>query len=224
MKIKSKENFLDTIQNERAWRRQELTNFRSIIYQSKRSNNSTLIRTGVLLLYAHWEGYIKKVCEAFFYYLNFKSHKYSELKSNFVAIGLIEKFNGNFPQRKFESYLSSVNFTLVESKDEKFRIDVQSRVDTKSNLNTEVLSELLSMLGLDTEHFENNKFHIDSRLLKFRNAIAHGERTENNPELQIDNEEFEDLYQRIMALIDYFDTLVMNHLELESYKLKSNCN
>lgn len=219
MKIKSKDNFLDFIQNDRAWRRQELTNMKAMIYQSRNSNNSILIRSAILLLYAHWEGYIKKVCESFFYYLNFKGHKYEELKPNFIALGIAEMFNGHFPQKKFTSYSKSVSFVLNVSKQKKFKIDVDSRVDTKSNLNTDVLLELLNMIGINADHFENNKHHIDNRLLKLRNAIAHGERTENNPELQINIEEFNDLNQRINALIDHFESLVINHLELESYKI-----
>ena len=218
MKIKSKECFLDTIQSERAWRRKELTNLKSLIHQSKRSNSDTLLRAGVLLLYSHWEGYVKIVCEAFFHYLNFKGHKYSELQPNFLAVGVANEFNGNFPQKRFGSYLKSVNFVLSEASNLKFKIDVKSRVDTGSNLNTEVLVELLNMLGVETEHFTNNQQYIDSKLLKYRNAIAHGEKTENNPELSIGNSEFNELYTRVNALMDYFETIVCNHIELEKYK------
>lgn len=219
MKIKSKEIFLDTIQGERAWRKQELTNLKYLIHQSKDTNNSVLLRSGVLLLYAHWEGYIKKVCESFFCYINFKAYKYSELNSNFTALGMAEIFNGNFSINKYKSYSKLVVFALKESKTEKFKIDIASRIDTKSNLNTEVLVELLCMLGLDSEYFENNRHHIDNRLLKLRNAIAHGERTDNNPDFFIGREDFDDLYQRINALTDYFEAIVINHLELESYKI-----
>lgn len=219
MKIKSKEVFFDTIQKERAWRRKELSNLKGLIHQSRDSHNQTLLRAGVLLMYSHWEGYIKKVCEAFFHYMNFKGMKYCVLNDNFVALGIAEKFNGNFPQKKFNSYSASVNFVLNESKEEKFKIDVALRIDTKSNLNSEVLSELLGMVGVDDSHFISNKYHIDNRLLKYRNAIAHGERTENNPDLFFDIDEFNDLYSRINELTDFFENIVSNHLELESYKV-----
>jgi len=219
MKIKSKEVFFDTIQKERAWRRKELSNLKGLIHQSRDSHNQTLLRAGVLLMYSHWEGYIKKVCEAFFHYMNFKGLKYCVLNDNFVALGIAEKFNGNFPQKKFNSYSASVNFVLNESKEEKFKIDVALRIDTKSNLNSEVLSELLGMVGVDDSHFISNKYHIDNRLLKYRNAIAHGERTENNPDLFFDIDEFNDLYSRINELTDFFENIVSNHLELESYKV-----
>lgn len=219
MKIKSKTDFLDFIQSERAWRKKELTNIKYLIHASRKSNRDLLIRSGILLLYAHWEGYVKKVCEGFFHYLNFKGLKYNELQSNFIALGVSEEFNWNFPQKKYSSYAKAVSFVLDQAHERKFRIDVGARVDTKSNLNYEVLFDLLNMLGISCEHFENNQYHIDNRLLKYRNAIAHGERTDNNPDLNIAFEDFIDLDSRIGELIDHFETLVINHLELESYKV-----
>lgn len=219
MKIKSKDNFLDFIQSERAWRKKELTNIKYLIHGSRKSSSDVLIRSGVLLLYAHWEGYVKKVCEGFFYYLNFKGLKYSQLQTNFIALGVSEEFNWNFPQKKYSSYAKAVSFVLDRAKECKFNIDVSARVDTKSNLNYEVLLNLLNMLGIVCDHFKNNQHHIDNRLLKYRNAIAHGERTDNNPDLNITFDDFTDLDSRIGELMDHFETLVINHVELESYKI-----
>lgn len=218
MKIKSKECFLDVIQSERAWRRKELTNLGSLIHKSREVHNTTLVRAGILLLYSHWEGYIKKVCEAFFHYMNFKAHKYSDLKPNFIAMGIANDFNGNFPQKKFDSYMKSVSFIISDSDKRTFNVDVDSRVDTKSNLSTEVLVDLLNMVGIDTEHFTNNQQYIDSKLLKYRNAIAHGERTDNNPDLSIGEAEYLELYLRVNALLDHFESIICNHIELETYK------
>lgn len=219
MKIKSKNCFLDFIQSERAWRKKELTNIKSLMHTSRKTNSEVLIRAGILLLYAHWEGYVKKVCEAFFYYLNSKGLKYSELKPNFIALGVSEEFNWNFPQKKYSSYSRAVSFVMERVNKCKFNIDVTARVDTKSNLNFEVLLDLINMLGINFEYFQNNQHHIDSRLLKYRNAIAHGERTDNNPDLYISYDDFIDLDSRINELTDHFETLVINHLELESYKV-----
>lgn len=219
MKIKSKDCFLDLIQRERAWRKKELTEIKHLMHASKKSKNDVLIRSGILLLYAHWEGYVKKVCEGFFYYLNFRGLKYSELQPNFIALGVSEEFDWNFPQKKYSSYIKAVSFVMNRTKEQKFNIDVSARIDTKSNLNSEVLFDLLSMLGIDCEHFIKNKHHIDNRLLKYRNAIAHGERTDNNPDLCIAFDDFIDLDSKINELMDHFETLVMNHLELETYKI-----
>ncbi|EJB8454947.1 MULTISPECIES: MAE_28990/MAE_18760 family HEPN-like nuclease [Vibrio harveyi group] len=222
MKIKSKEHFLDVIQAERAWRRKELSNMKSLIHQSRDAHQDMLVRAGILLLYSHWEGFVKKGCEAFFTYLNFKAYKYSDLQPNFLAVGLIEQYNGHFPPKKVSAYFSAVDSILNSFHGQKFKIDVQVRVDTKSNLTRDVLVDLLNMVGLDPTHFENHQGDIDHKLVKYRNAIAHGERTEYNPELYIDSTQFNDLFDRIDALINHFENMIINYVELESYKITSD--
>ncbi|WP_419832154.1 MAE_28990/MAE_18760 family HEPN-like nuclease [Endozoicomonas atrinae] len=192
---------------------------KSLIHGARASHSHTLVRSGILLLYSHWEGYVKKVCEAFFYYLNFKAIRYSELSNNLRALGIISEFDNNFPSKKFSSYVKSVNFILTECENKKFKLDIEKNIDTQSNLNIEVLNDLLNKVGVDSTHFINNKVHIDNRLLKCRNAIAHGERTDNNPDLLLSSEEFYDLYEKVTSLMDHFENLVINHLELETYKI-----
>ena len=85
-------------------------------------------------------------------------------------------------------------------------------------MNVEVLDELLNMLGINTDYFSNNILHIDNRLLKYRNAIAHGERTDNNPEFFVSSEDFDDLYEKVNELTDYFEDIIINYLETEGYK------
>jgi len=218
MKIKTKDNFLDYIQSERSWRRQELTNIKALVHSSRNFSQNTIIRCAILLLYSHWEGYIKKVCEAFFRYLNFKSFKYTDLKINFIAIGVEKEFRTKLQHKQFNTYLESVKFILEDCSDKKFKINVETSIDTKSNLNTEVLDNLLNMIGIYTDHFNNHKSYIDNKLLKYRNAIAHGERTDNNPNYYVSLEDFNLLYDRINELTDHFESLIINYLESEGYK------
>lgn len=219
MKIRSKEEFFDFIQAERAWRRKELTNCKALVHKARESYNQTVVRAGILLLYAHWEGYIKKVCEAFFMYLNFRGLKYSELNTNFLVVGFSEKLGGSSSYSRHSSSKEFVSFILNECKSKKFKIDIATRIDTRSNLNSEVLLELIEMLGINPNHFISNKHHIDNRLLKLRNAIAHGERTEFNPDFSINADDFNDLYERINGLVDSFESEICNHIELEKYRL-----
>ena len=219
MKIKSKEHLLDYIQAERSWRRKELTNIKSLVYSSREVHNHTIIRSAVLLLYSHWEGYVKKVFEGFFCYLNFKSLKHKDLKVNLIALSSSKEITHNLTHKKYSSYLKSVKFILEDCSEKTFKINVDDCVDTRSNLNVEVMNELLSMLGINTEYFSNNILHIDIRLLKYRNAIAHGERTDNNPEYFVSSNDFDDLYEKLNELTDSFETIIINYLETEGYKV-----
>ena len=139
---------------------------------------------------------------------------------NFKSLGILEQFDGDFPYKNFSSYLKTTEFITKDSENIKFNLNIAKHIDTKSNLNTDVIIDLTKKLGIDCSIFISNKHHIDSRLLKYRNAIAHGERTDNNPDYYITREQYYELYERINTLMDQFATLVMNHVELESYKLK----
>ncbi len=220
MKVRTKNEFLDLIQEEKAWRGKELRNIKSLVRDSRNAFEHTVTRAALLLLYSHWEGYIKKITELFFHYLNFKGIKYSELSMNFKSLGILEQFDGDFPYKNFSSYLKTTEFITKDSENIKFNLNIAKHIDTKSNLNTDVIIDLTKKLGIDCSIFISNKHHIDSRLLKYRNAIAHGERTDNNPDYYITREQYYELYERINTLMDQFATLVMNHVELESYKLK----
>lgn len=219
MKIRTKEQLLDFIQAERSWRRKELTNIKSLVHSSREVHNHTIIRSAVLLLYSHWEGYVKRVFEGFFYYLNFKSLKHKDLKINLIALSSSREMTHNLSHKRFSSYLKSVRYILEDCNEKKFKVNVNDCVDTKSNLNVEVMDELLSMLGIDTDYFSNNILHIDNRLLRYRNAIAHGERTDNNPNYFVSSEDFDDLYEKVNELTDSFESLILNHLETEGYKV-----
>lgn len=144
--------------------------------------------------------------------------KYSELTNNLKALGIYSQFEGQFPYNKFDSYLKVTNFVIYDCLQQSFNLDVTKHVDTRSNLNSEVLQELVTKVGIDNSFVEENKFHIDSRLLKYRNAIAHGERTDNNPDFNISKQDFYDLYDRVNICTDHFETLLLNHIEMETYK------
>lgn len=173
----------------------------------------------MLLLYSHWEGYVKKVFEGFFYYLNFKSLKHKDLKVNLIALSSSKEITHNLSHKRFSSYLKSVEYILEDCNERKFKINIESCIDTRSNLNVEVMDELLSMLGINTNYFNNNILHIDNRLLKYRNAIAHGERTDNNPEYFVSPDDFDALYEKVNELTDHFESLIINYLETEGYKV-----
>ena len=66
MKIKNIEELEDRIDGELAWRKKELISIKNDIRSSENkdiSERSRLIRSGIAMLYAHWEGAIKSLAE-----------------------------------------------------------------------------------------------------------------------------------------------------------------
>lgn len=62
MKIRTVEILSDKISEDLAWRKKELTDLKYIIDTKSLSlvRKSLLGRCGIAILYAHWEGFIKK--------------------------------------------------------------------------------------------------------------------------------------------------------------------
>ncbi|MEI8612076.1 MAE_28990/MAE_18760 family HEPN-like nuclease [Enterovibrio sp. Hal110] len=221
MKIRSKTELLEAIQQDKVWRFKELINLRGAIQCSRKSNKNILLRSGVLLLYAHWEGFVKNSCQYYFRYLNHKSIKYSELTLNYRALGIPYQFeSNNFPSNNFSAFYKAADFIKNPQNHGIFRVDVD-KISTQSNLNTEVMIGLLNMIGLDSQFITNHHHHIDERLLKYRNAIAHGENTSFSTDYDITEVSFSDLYERIKALIDEFESRLTNHFECENFMVSA---
>ncbi|MDC5044252.1 MAE_28990/MAE_18760 family HEPN-like nuclease, partial [Acinetobacter baumannii] len=95
------------------------------------------------------------------------------------------------------------------------QIDPYRFIDTKSNLNSEVLEEIMGKIGLDTSSFELKANFIDESLIKMRNAIAHGEY--RNIELQ----DFLDIYDGTMILIENFFNEILNFVVQKKFLLSA---
>jgi hypothetical protein len=85
-------------------------------------------------------------------------------------------------------------------------------VETKSNLSSEVLKEIVYTLGLDYKEYEIKAKLIDDTLLKNRNEVAHGKF------VLVDTEEFINLHTTIVELIDLFANQISNAVSAKAYK------
>lgn len=84
-------------------------------------------------------------------------------------------------------------------------------VDTRSTLNTDVVSDICVICGIASDHFEQNRTFLDVLLLKRRNAIAHGQQE------YIQTDEIDDFVANVLALMGVFRTLLENKVYTKSY-------
>ena len=211
MKIRSAEELEDYISKEFAWRRKELTNLRNLALGAKDSTKNLLLKACITTLYSHWEGFVKNISIAYCMLLNTRKLKYSELIDNFKVYSILNSFKEGFPHKRFKSYLEVVNILNTVMSDN-LVIDYDKHIDAKSNLNSEVLFDIIQKLGLDYTLFELKENLIDEKFLGTRNAISHGEYRE------IELDTFNDLYDEITDLINLFKNQILNATYTESYK------
>ena len=86
-----------------------------------------------------------------------------------------------------------------------------SLIDTKSNLNTDVIKEICVICSVESLHFETKRVFLDQLLLKRRNAIAHGQQE------FIHEAGMNDLVADILALMQHFRTLLENKVYQKQY-------
>ncbi|MGQ5796875.1 MAE_28990/MAE_18760 family HEPN-like nuclease [Serratia sp. IR-2025] len=218
MKVKSKEMFIDEIAKDSAWRKHELSVMRKLIDSSSGVAKHSAIRASVVMLYSHWEGHIKKAGKLYINYLNHLGLKYSAMSENNLTVGLFSNFNSENQGRSFYSFGKYVDFITVKHGNDKFNVDSDKVINTKSNLQLEVLSEIFAVIGISDTQFLSNKLYIDEKLLKYRNCIAHGEDTRKNEEIKLDPVSYQELHEKVVELIAVFDTDLCNHVVLEKYK------
>lgn len=210
-KIFNFDTLSSSVEEDFAWRRKELKIIKDQIPSNPSPLQSAALRFSVPILYAHWEGFVKKSCE---YYLEFVSNKYlphRDLKSQFIALSLNRKF-GKLEIKNIEEKTKTVEF-LISEFDKSANIPIKNVIQTKSNLRYEVFEEIVFILDLDASLFSSKKSLIDD-LVDARNNIAHGSF------LRIDFKTYVDMHDDTIGLMSVLKTELENSAIMKRF-LKS---
>jgi hypothetical protein len=214
MKIRTIEHLNDILSNELAWRKKELSVLRGdIISRKNQFSYKVLLRAGITILYAHWEGFIKKAGQHYLEFVYLQKPQNKELQHNFLTLSLLKNINFNMETKKASHFYQITDF-FINSQRLKAKLPVKEGIDTGSNLSTNVLREIIWCLGLDYSMFESKEKLIDSRLVDKRNHIAHGEN------IGIDFELYDSLHSEILCLLDGFKNQIENAAILQLYLRK----
>ena len=221
MKIKELSNLEEKIDNELSWRKKELTSIKVDVESSntkEKSEQSRAIRSGIILLYAHWEGAIKSIAEYYLIYVSGLNLKYGELKSNFLAIAMKRSLN-EFKDTKKASVHNKFIDDIYAKKNEVSEIPCNKIIKTDSNLKMETFKEITATIGIDDNKYVLKKMVIDNRLLGNRNKIAHGDRIDNLDGISCIYDYIE-LHTMGVELIDKFAEDIKKAAINAEYKIK----
>lgn len=214
MKIRTKEEFQDAVDSETSWRKKELSAINSNISSARKFSKNTALRAGIAMLYAHWEGLVKKVASYYLEYVSFQNLTYGELKTNFLAISIKEELK-MFDSSNKATIHNQIVRRIKKKQNEKSKIPYENIIKTNSNLNSLIFVEIMETIGLDYSQYQTSFNMIDEVLLKMRNEIAHGERLES---ISLDQERFEEIYSVMIDMMNQFVFQVTNAVYLEEYK------
>lgn len=213
MKIRTKEEICSLLDEEIAWRKKELFNLKTLIEKPEKhiGNKTLLTRCGIALLYAHWEGFVKKTGTYFLQYVGTQRLKNNELKENFMSL-IVKQHLTNISETKKASRIHCITELFTKQMDKRSVLQFKSAIDTESNLSSKVFREIVWCLGIDYSPYESSDKVFDEQLLAKRNHVAHGE------DLDVDVSDYLDLHARILGLMETLRTQLQNAVALESFK------
>ena len=212
MKIRSLSAFQDALDHEFAWRLKEIASLKFGVKQGGALAAPTIIRAGLALLYAHWEGFIKAGALAYLEFVFSRGLLYSELQSCFVVMGMKGELNLLEKSRKAEGLIAAYEF-VASCRNERAVLVLANAVDTESNLSSTVFANILHSIGINISGYEARFNLVDESLLKRRNKIAHGEFLDVSPD------EWRVLADQIVLMLRHFKTDLENAASLERYKI-----
>lgn len=216
MKIRTISILQDSLDREFAWRIKEIAAIKMSVESKAISlTQATLIRAGVPLLYAHWEGFIKQASQDYLEYVSNQRLKYSELSSCFVAFAAKKHLSHVVESRRAAVNIAAVDF-FRECADSRANISLSNAINTKANLKSEVFVDIALSLGVAITPYDAYFNLIDESLLSRRNAIAHGEY------LDLDADSFRKLADEVIKLLRMYKTDLQNLASIGAYRIKKD--
>jgi hypothetical protein len=213
MKIRTHEQLFDLLTNEIAWRKKELSDFKSLIETKDfaPSKHHALVRAGIMLLYAHWEGFVKQCAEYYLNYVSMQRLPYKELASNFIAICVKSEMNDLENSNRVSHQLKLVEFFLNDLSKQS-SMPYKKVVNTKSNLSSTIFKNIVLFLGFDYSFYETKSVLLDERLLAIRNTIAHGNY------MLITASDYLEIHEKVLEMIEYFRNQIDNSASTKAYR------
>lgn len=210
-RIRTATDLQTALDDELAWRVKELQNLKLSLKSSSGLGEPTLIRAGVAMLYAHWEGFIKNASLLYLKHVNDQRLKYDELEPCFVVFGAKRHLEHVSRSRKSELNIRAVEF-FANHMGDRANLSLASAVNTESNLRSHVFENIACSLGIDSAPYSTKFNLVDTSLVDKRNSIAHGEY------LAIGPEQYRSLVDEILQLMRQYKDDLMNAAAMKLYK------
>lgn len=194
MKVQTEEDLSNSLISELSWRRKEISDLSLLIKASSDAHRNMLLRGGIALIYAHWEGFTKRACRRYLEFVSIRRLPNEELVPGFLYATYQRQLRIAAEAKKDGPLVACFKSIFSDLKNPS-RIPTEEVINTRSNLSIETLVDILELLGLDASPYVKLQHLIDDRLLNFRNKIAHGE------EMAPDPDDFEEIKVKVLGLM-----------------------
>lgn len=193
------------------WRRKELSDMKAAAKTADIAAKAAFLRAIIAMSYAHWEGYVRTCANRYFEHLTLRKKPFVEFERQIYVNSILGKLDALHRGRvSLEQRCQLIN-EILDGGGGRFSYVNADLVDTRSNLNTDVIKDICLVCGIESNHFENNRTFLDLLLLKRRNAIAHGQQE------YIGIDEIDDLVANVLGLMGSFRNLLENKVYTKAY-------
>lgn len=211
MKLRTQQHVLDAIDYEVAWRTKEISNICAGVKDTRATFVKDMARAAYPMVYAHWEGGVKKCASCYLEYVARQRLPYQDLKTNFVAIACATSIQQAAQSGQLAMYAQVVDF-LTYNQGDRYQKPKTFEIQTESNLNTRVMDNICFNIGVSLgSRYELSRKFIDSNLLKLRNSIAHGGLDPIDIDFLIESKD------KVLALLGDFRTELQNSVVQKTY-------
>lgn len=209
-KAASPDAFNEIVTKDFTWRLKELSDLKLVASENDDTKRRGRRRALVVMCYAHWEGHAKYCAERFIEYITVRRLRFSEVIDHFYRLRFANEI-GAGSALGLGARMQLVEKILTSGEDRLSRIP-DGIINTRSNLNSEVLDEICLVCGIESEDFEDQREFLDKLLLRRRNEVAHGEA------VFVDSIDVDDMVDRTLALMRSFRDSLDNSIATSAYK------
>lgn len=201
-----------------SWRMNEIVSLKNLL---REENHAPVVKTLIVMLYAHFEGFFKDSLECYIRFVNSTNLELKKFNDAIIAASLSREFASfedsnrrckeldTIPPK--ESHLHKYHRRIELTR--KFNTDYLSKkirinekiINTKSNLDYSVVQENIYVLGLDYNLFSDKQSTI-TKLVRLRNSVAHGSQREpiSFSELEIMERHISEIMEEIIIYLYEF--------------------
>lgn len=211
-------DFSDQITGDRTWRLKEISDLKNAAIRAKSDSAllRVLLRSLVTICYAHWEGHVRFAGQKYLQYVALRRFSFGELNRQFLHNYFLPRLAALSTTKTSIADRCSLVDEILNASTRRFSRFNEDLVNTKANLNFDVLVDICLVCGISPALFTDKATFIDVFLLKRRNGIAHGEET------FVAIDDLDDLADETIALMRAFGDALENHVALKSYKSPPN--
>jgi len=225
------DKFTASLDVDLGWRKKEVSN---TLLLHNNENELIIVKASLLMIYSHWEGFVKNACKLYLTYISDLSLELNDLCLNFEAIKLkgdIRELKNSCDTLTMSNELSFIEFIYDNKKKlfklpNKFTRNEKNKdfINTKDNLSFNVYLSFLKIVGIgERDSIVTRNHFIDEKLLNNRNKIAHGNKIDSiNDDFDQTIDDVKKTRNVIFSIMDSLSEDLKHYAENELYLYRND--